>query len=115
MIKTVEIESRFSWFNIGTYGSWFELDYDGCNSANEIEYYIDEGKIPDNWTDLSWEEREKIGEIKYDSDGWLNDIACASIDYVECLVDQADSSFKGIITKLSWDGSPQSPREYNFF
>lgn len=114
MIKTVEIESRFSWFNIGTYGSWFELDYDGQDSAYEIEYHIDEGNIPENYSELDWSEQSKIGEIEYDNESWLNDIACESIEYVKTLVSEADDSFKGIITKLSWDGETQSPREYNF-
>lgn len=114
MIKTVEIESRFSWFNIGTYGSWFELDYDGQDSSMEIEWQIEEGRIPEDWTDLSWEEQEKIGEIQYDHDGWLNAIASESIEYVKELVKYADDSFKGIITSLEWDGATSSPCEYNF-
>ncbi len=116
--RTVTINSMFSWFNIGTYGSYFELDYDGQDSSQEIEYLIEDGQLPDNWTDLDWQSQSAIGEIEYDTQGYLAALVEASVDYVQDLVSGADkhgTGFQGMISDVSFvDGSISSPRAYNF-
>jgi hypothetical protein len=117
-IRTVTISSMFSWFSIGTYGSYFELDDDGQDSSQEIEYLIEEGQLPDSFNDLDWREQEKIGQIEYDHAGYLDALVDASVDYVQDMVSGADryqTGFQGLISEVQLvDGSIRSPREYNF-